>query len=189
MKKFILFMMLICSVSYSQSENIKARFLIAGALDFGGDDVGYVYFTDGTTQSINSGQGVAISIGGELDFLKTKGLFLRGTIGYKYVTTKAENAHIRLTRIPLELTANYNIVKRFWAGLGLTSHTGIKLNFDGLAQNEKFTSSLGTILKIGYGGLGISYTIMKYEGSYNDVYNANSFGLIFALPIKDKSWK
>ena len=189
MKKIIVLMLMVFSSGFSQNETLKTRFLITGALEFGGDELGYVFFNDGTSQSINSGQGGTIAIGGELDFPKTKGLFLRGTLGYKYVTTKADNVHIRLTRIPLELTANYNIAKKLWVGAGVLTHTGIKLNFDGLAQNEKFTSNAGLIFKIGYGGLGISYTGMKYKGSYNDVYNANSFGVFFSIPIKQKDWK
>lgn len=188
MKKIILLMLMVFSSAYSQNENVKARFLITGSLEFGGDKIGYVYFDDGSSQSINSGQGGTIAIGGELDFPNTKGFFLRGTLGYKYVTTKADNVHVRLTRVPLELTANYNIAKKFWIGTGVLTHAGIKLNFDGLAPNEKFTSNTGLIFRVGYGGLGISFTNMKYKGRH-DVYNANSFGMFFSIPIKEKKWK
>ncbi len=189
MKKILLLLLMNSFAAFSQNQNIKARFLINGALEFGGDDLAYVVYDDGHTQNINAGQGGTIAIGGELDFLKTKGLFLRGTLGYKYLTSSASNAHIRLTRIPIEISLNYNVVKKMWLGVGLVTHSGIKLNFDGLAENERFNSNLGTILKLGYGGLGISFTVMKYEGRYNDDYNANSFGLFFVIPIKSKEWK
>ncbi len=189
MYKIIIILLLTFLKNYSQNSNIKSRFLITGALEFGGDELGYVLFDDGSTQSINSGQGGTISIGGELELLKIKGLFFRGTLGYKYVTTKATNKNIDLTRIPIELSLNYNIVNKFWIGSGLLKHYNIKLDFDGLTENEQYTSNLGVILKIGYGGLGISYTLMNYKGRYQETYNANSFGIFFSIPLYDKNWK
>lgn len=189
MKKILFLIVLIYGCSFSQEEKVKANFLITGALELGGDKLGTIFFADGSTQNIYAGQGGTISIGAELNFLKTNGLFLRGTLGYKYVTTKADNVHIRLTRIPMELTANWNFSKKFWTGLGIVTHSSIKLKFDGLAKNENYQSSLGQIIKIGYGGIGLSYTIMSYKDRLNNKYSANSVGLIMVVPIPNKAWK
>lgn len=44
------------------------RFLVAAAMEFGGDPVAEIYFTDGNTQSVKAGQGVSLAVGGELQF-------------------------------------------------------------------------------------------------------------------------
>lgn len=188
MKKIIIALLFVNSL-FSQVKEGKTRFLITGSIEFGGDDLAYLYYEDGHTQSINAGQGGTISIGADFELSKRKDIFFRTTIGYKYLTSSADNVHVRLTRIPIELTANYNFAKKFWIGTGVVTHTGIKLNFDGLAPNEKYKTALGPILKFGYGGLGISYTIMSYKDQYGFKYSANSFGLNFAIPIPSKDWK
>lgn len=156
------------------------RFLLGASLEFGGDDVGIVYFADGSTQTINTGQGGTLFGGGQLQLNKNKTFFLRGSLGIKYVTTKADNANIRLTRIPLQLSVNYVPVKKLRFGVGMVTHQAIRLNFDGLGDNAKFTSTPGAILEIGHGLFGLSYTLMNYKDKNNAVYRANTIGITFS---------
>lgn len=52
---------------------------------------------------MRAGQGGYIAVSGQLEFAQVKNLLLRGSIGFKYNTTAAENANIRLTRMPITL--------------------------------------------------------------------------------------
>jgi hypothetical protein len=156
------------------------RFLLGGALEFGGDDIAEVYFMDGSTQKMNAGQGGTVFAGGQLALNKEGNFFLRGSIGIKYLTTKADNAHIRLTRIPLQASLNYFPVKKLRLAAGMVSHQAIRINFDGLGDNAKFTSAPGPVFEIAYAGFGLSYTLLTYKGTNESSFRANAIGITFS---------
>lgn len=181
MKRVILILLLspvfIINAQTTSTNQKPLRFLLGAALEFGGDNVAEVYFTDGSTQTLNSGQGGTLYAGGQLRLNKSEKLFLRGSASIKYLTTKADNAHIRLTRIPLQLSLNYIPVKKLRLATGIVSHQAINLKFDGLGQNAKFTSSPGLQFEAGYGLFALSYTLMTYKDANNASYNANAIGV------------
>lgn len=154
-----------------------ARFLLGAAFEFGGDNLAEVFFTDGSVQKMNAGQGGTLFAGGQVRLTKSEKLFLRGSVGIKYLTTKADNAHIRLTRIPLQLSLNYVPVKKLRLATGVVSHQAINLKFDGLGQDAKFTSSPGLQFEAGYGLFALSYTVMTYKDADKTSYRANAIGI------------
>lgn len=185
MKKLLLIPFLLLatlSTSFAQQEEEEKkqsplRFLIGAAFEFGGDEVAEIYFTNGETQSVKAGQGVSIALGGEYQFPKVEKLLLRGTIGYKYVTTQADNAHIRLTRIPLHLTANWMATEKIRLGAGVVTHRNINFKADGIGENATFDGATGAIFEVAYSGVGLSYTAMTYKDQNNYAYSANAIGL------------
>jgi hypothetical protein len=168
--------------AHSQDEtNYKPiRLLISGALEFGGDEVAEVLFTNGETQSVNAGQGGTISMGAQIQFPNVEKFLLRASIGYKYLTTQADNVHIRLTRVPMQLSANFMAAKKLRLGAGLVTHSGIKFNSGGLGGDMTYKSNLGPVFEIAYHGVGISYTALKYTDEVNKSYSANAFGITFS---------
>ncbi len=183
----------VTSFSYSTAQVVNApapektasplKFLINGALELGGDEVAEVYFTNGNTQSVNAGQGISFGVGGQLQIPKVEKLLLRGTIGYKYVTTAADNAHIRLTRVPIHLTANFMATPKLRLSAGLASHRGIRFEADEIGQDVTFKPASGPIFEIAYHGIGLSYTAMKYQDQDNISYAANAIGLTFSIAL------
>lgn len=163
------------------------QFLINGALELGGDAVATVGFTNGDSQNVNAGQGLSLGVGGELSMLKNHQLRLRGSIGIKYVTTAADNAHIRLTRIPMILTANWVIEDDWRIGAGIASHQAIRFNGGGIGPNFKLTSPAGPTFEVAYKGIGLSYTILTYTDEFGDSYDANSIGLTFSGVFSKKN--
>ena len=162
------------------------RFLVGGALELGGDEVAEVYFTNGNTQSVKAGQGGSIAVGAQLQIPSIEKLFFRATAGYKYVTTEADNVHIRLTRVPLHLTTHWMIAKKFHLGAGIASHHAIQFKADGIGEDIKFTSGVGPRIEIGYGGIGLTYTAMRYKDPRNNSYSANAIGVSFLALIPKK---
>lgn len=181
MKRFILIILfspVVLLQAQTKSNNQKPlRFLVGAALEFGGDNLSDIYFTDGSKQTMNAGQGGTLFAGGQLQLNKKENLFLRGSIGIKYLTTKADNAHIRLTRFPMALSINYLPVKKFRLATGIVTHQGINLKFDGLGQDAKFTSVPGLQFEAGYGVFALSYTAMTYKDANNASYRANAIGI------------
>jgi len=162
------------------------RFLITGGLEMGGDEVAKVYFTNGNTQSVKAGQGGSIALGGQLQLPKLERFLLRATVGYKYVTTAADNVHIRLTRVPVQFTGNWMATKKLRLGAGLAMHTGIKFKADGLGEDISFDGASGPTFEVAYSGIGLTYTAMTYRDSQNYTYAANAIGLSFSLTIPGK---
>ena len=183
MKKFVLIPAIVFAAfncAFAQEE-VKSqppvRLLLGGALELGGDKVAEVYFTNGDVQSVNAGQGISVAVGGQLQLPKIEKLLFRGTVGYKYVTTQADNAHIRLTRVPVILTANWMATEKIRVGAGLASHQAIRFNADGIGNDVTFKAATGPTFEIAYGVVGITFTAMKYKDNSNISYSANAIGL------------
>jgi hypothetical protein len=172
--------------SFAQSDERKVspvRFLIRGALDIGGDHVAEVYFTNGEKQSVKAGQGGSIAIGGEFQMPHAERLLLYATVGYKYVTTQADNVHIRLTRVPFLVTANWMLTKKLRLGAGVANHQAIRFKTDGLGEDISFGSATGPTFELAYSGIGLTYTAMTYKDQDKHSYSANAIGLSFILAI------
>ena len=192
MKKLLLISLLFIAGltnSFAQEGEKKStpvRFLIRGGLELGGDEVAEVYFTNGNTQSVKAGQGGTIAIGGQFQFSGLDKLLLRATAGFKYVTTAADNAHIRLTRIPINLTANWMVAKKLMIGGGLAMHRNIKFSADDIGPDIKFDGASGPMFEIAYSGIGLTYTAMTYKDDRNNKYAANAVGLFFTIALPNK---
>jgi opacity protein-like surface antigen len=191
-KKTLTLAVLLVIASYQLSAQDKAktvdvRLLLSGALEFGGDEVAQIYFTNGETQSVNAGQGGTVAVGAQFQFLKVPQFLLRTTLGFKYVTTQADNAHIRLSRLPIQATANWMITDKFRIGAGLVTHQNIRFKADGITQDIRFSSASGPVFEVAYRSVGLSYTLMTYKDQANVTYNANAFGVTFSGVIKKKA--
>ena len=192
MMKPLLSLLLACSAihfSYAQQPGTKGpavRFLVGGALEFGGDEVAKVYFTNGNEQSVNAGQGGSIAVGAQFQIPTAEKFLLRTTVGYKYLTTEADNVHIRLTRVPIIATANYMVLNKLRVGAGIATHQAIKFNAGGIGDNMTFSGAAGPTFEVAYAGIGLSYTAMKYKDNMNNSYSANAFGFTFSATFPNK---
>ena len=152
----------------------------------GGDDVAEIYFTTGETQSVKAGQGGSIAVGGEFQIPGVEKLLLHATVGYKYVTTKADNAHIRLTRVPIQVTANWMATKKLRIGAGLASHQAIRFKADGIMEDFKFASATGPTFEVAYSAIGLTYTAMTYKDKDKNAYSANAIGVSLTLALPNR---
>ncbi|AUP79240.1 hypothetical protein [Flavivirga eckloniae] len=175
----LLCLSLYSSYTYAQSENTSRSFraLIDFTGEFGGDAVAEVYYTDGDVKSVHAGQGVSIGIGGEFTVPKMQKLKFRGWIGYKILTVRASNADMALTRVPINLTANWMITNNIRIGTGLAMQTGIKFDADGLGDNINFNNASGLMFELAWRWIGLRYTLMEYKDGFEETYNANALGL------------
>jgi hypothetical protein len=165
---------------------LTAKFLIESGIEYGGDEILQVFFTNGGKQNMRAGQGGFIAFGGQLQFANVKQLMLRTSIGVKYNTTAAENANIRLTRLPIHLTPFWNINNDFRLGIGVTNHLSPKLKGDGFVPDVDYTSSVGPRFEFGYKSFALTYTSIKYEDKLGESFSASSFGasIYFTFPKK-----
>ena len=150
--------------------------------EFGGDAVATVLFTDGSEQDVNAGQGISLSVG--RFFRPNAGpLMYSAGLGYKYVTTKAENADITLTRFVLDARVDRGLANHLWIGAGPVLHVGTKLRTDGLGPNESYDPALGINFRFGWKALSVTYTMMSYKGELGGTYNASGIGFSGHYPF------
>lgn len=150
--------------------------VIGGAIEFGGDDIGRVFFTDGSSEDLTAGEGISLEIG--LFGRPSPAPFtLRGTVGFKYTTSQAENADINVNRLVLNVIGTHEI-GQFRVGGGITHHSNISFDSDGLGSDQDFDDALGLTLEIGWSWLVLSYTAIDYEPEgTNQEVDASNIGL------------
>lgn len=173
---------------FSQESNkaSAAKFLIEGGIEFGGDEILKVFFTNGEDQTMRAGQGGYLSLGGQFQIVKVKPLMLRAAIGLKYNTTAAENANIRFTRVPITLIPFWNINEDIRLGIGISSHQNVKLKGDGFVSDVDFRSNIGTRVEIGYKWVALAYTAINYTDELNKSVSANSVGMSVSFTFPNK---
>lgn len=165
---------------------LTAKLLIEAGIEYGGDEILQVFFTNGEDQTMRAGQGGYIAIGGELQISSIDQLMLRASIGVKYNTTAADNANIRLTRFPAHLTPFWKINDDFRLGIGVTTHLSPRLKGDGFIPDVAYTSAVGPRFEFGYKWIALTYTAISYEDGTGESFSASSIGasISFTLPNK-----
>lgn len=187
MKQLTYFTLCICALlcqapAFAQEAKkpTRLKLLLEGGLELGGDRIAEIYFTNGNTQSVRSGQGLVLGAGGELTFGGLQKFPLRASIGFKYVTTAADNAHIRLTRVPIQVTANWIVARSIRFGAGFVTHQAIRFKADGVGSDVSFKSSSGPVFEVAYKWAAFRFTAMSYRDQFGVDYSANAIGLIFS---------
>ena len=178
----IMFCFLLTGTAMSQDNPQKLTFSLGGGIDFGGDKIAEVYFTNGADQSVNAGQGA--SVYAALEYQLSKSFRIRTLAGFKYVTTAANNANIRLTRFPLQISGIVNLNKDWWLSAGLATQQGIRFKGDGFLDDLNLTTKGGAVFGLGYNSFFLTYTGMKYKDNRQNAYDASSIGLGFLIPLR-----
>jgi hypothetical protein len=149
--------------------------VLDATFEFGGDDVAEILFDDGSTQTITAGQGGTFSFGAE--YRPVPRLGLRGTLGWKFATSAADNVTVMFTRIPIEAVASWSLDEDWRIGAGLAHHASINFDFDGLAPNFGFDPATGATLELGWRWAALTYTAMQYTDEGGNTYDAGAVGI------------
>jgi hypothetical protein len=191
MKKIIfglhlVFLTTIQAFSQQVEGPLTAQLLIEAGIEYGGDEILQVFFTNGEAQTMRAGQGGYVNIGGELQFSSVKQLMVRASIGIKYNTTAADNANIRLTRFPVHLTPFWKINNDFRLGVGITTHISPNLKGDGFIPDIAYKSTVGPRLEFGYKRIALAYTAISYEDEFGKSFSASSIGASISFTFPNK---
>ncbi len=135
-----------------------------------------VLFINGDTQDVKAGQGLGVDAGVYYRFAESP-FPVRGTVGFKFVTTQAENADINMRRIPLQLIGSYHLDNGARMGVGVVRHNGVKFDADGIGTNIDFDDATGYTIELGWKWILLSYTGMDYTDDAGNDYSADNFGL------------
>ena len=157
----------------------RGGFLVQTDLEFGGDTVATVGFEDGDTQNVHAGQGISLGIGAYVRPSDRMPLEISGVIGFKYVTTAADNADINLSRTVLKLNATYWLDHDWFITAGLTHHMNPELDGDGFFEDISFDDATGVSAEVGWRWIALRYTKIDYSLPGFEDTDASSVGLSF----------
>lgn len=153
----------------------KFGWVLDATFEFGGEEVAEVIFTDGSRQSLTAGNGGTFSFGAE--YRPVPRLGLRGTLGWKFSTSAADNVNVMFTRFPIEGVASWSLNDDWRVGAGVSHHANINLDFDGLGPNLKFDPATGATLELGWRWAALTYTAMTYTDEFGNDYDASAVGV------------
>lgn len=172
---------LTCATSAAQADEPVKRggFLAQLDLDYGGDDLATLSFTNGETQNIKAGQGIAIGVGGYFRPVESTPFELQGILGYKVVFNASDNADIKVTRTTLQLNGIYRFANDWYAGGGYTMHMSPELDGDGFFEDVQFDDASGFTVEFGWKWIGLHYTTMDYSSPGFEDADASHFGIRF----------
>ncbi len=182
MKRFACMALCAIALGMASAANADAKrggFLMNFDLDYGGDDLVTLSFEDGDTQNVKAGQGVSLALGGWYRPSDSLPLELQGALGYKYVTTAASNADIKVTRTTLQLNAVYRFENDWYASAGLLRHMGPKLDGDGWFEDVEFDDATGFNVEFGWKWVGLHLTSIDYSADGYEDADAGSIGVRF----------
>ena len=148
-------------------------------LDYGGDDIATLAFTNGDTQNIKAGQGVAFGVGGWFRPAESVPFEIQGILGYKVVFNASDNADIKVTRTTLQLNGIYRFANDWYAGGGYTMHMSPELDGDGFFEDIEFDDANGFTFEFGWKWVGLHYTSMEYSSPGYEDADASHIGIRF----------
>lgn len=157
----------------------RGGFLVQTDLEFGGDTIATVAFEDGDTQNVRAGQGISLGLGGYLRPSATIPIEISASIGYKYVTTAADNADINVSRTTFKLNATYWFQNDWFVTAGLTHHMSPELDGDGFFEDIRFDDATGFSAEAGWRWIALRYTNIEYSHPAFEDIDASSIGLSF----------
>lgn len=156
---------------------VGGGFLVQMDAEFGGDKVLTVDFEDGDSQDIRAGQGLALDVGGYFRPSESVPIEIAGTIGYKFVTTAADNADVNLSRTVVKLNATYWFKNTWFVTAGLTHHMSPKIDGDGFFEDIEFDDATGFSAEVGWRWIALRYTNLTYELPGFEDTDASSIGV------------
>ena len=163
--------------SNKHDDTARGGFLVQTDLEFGGDEIATVAFTNGDDQSIYAGQGISLGIGGWFRPVESSQFQIQGVLGYKYAMTAASNADINVSRVVMKLNGVYPFADGWFVGAGITHHSSPELNGDGFFEDIAFDDATGFSAELGWKWVALRYTKIEYSSEFYEDVDASSIGL------------
>jgi len=129
-------------------------------LGLGGDWLGTVFYSNGTDEDMNAGDG--LSLGGGFVHRINSRFGVKYTATYNVWSATASNADILKSAFPIDIIPYYRTGDHK-VGLGLSYHFSPKMDWDGFFPNDEFDDAAGITLEYGFRWFTFSYTDIDYE--------------------------
>lgn len=111
---------LIALVAMGNAQARETNFLFGFSLDFGGDEVGRIVYTDGTKDTLNANDGASLFAG--VHYHVSDAWAVQALLGQKTGAVSAKNGSLEFQRVPLTLQVFNDLHPQHRVGGGLTYH-------------------------------------------------------------------
>jgi hypothetical protein len=137
----------------------------------GNNKLATLVYTDGTTSSVHAG-GLGYLYGGAELHPVGAPFALRGTVGFHWDTTGANNGNATFSRIPVEVVGMFEPIERIRFGAGVRYDSSVHMSASGAANgagmHQGFESAAGVVVKVEYRtfrevGIELGYTDIHYK--------------------------
>lgn len=145
--------------------------------DFGGEELGTVYYSDGSSASVKANNGIELNAGFIISNGEDSAFSTQMTLGYKSGGPRVWNRDVNWTAVPVEVIEYYSSGNTHM-GLGISYQINPQLNVSLPSVNftNKYNNAIGLVAQIGWAparehySIDLRYTAIKFQLS--DVQNA-----------------
>lgn len=156
----------------STKESPETEWVVGLGIDLGGEVLGTVVYTDGTSAPVKANNGVFVNVGAILANGKNSPFSTQMTVGYKYGGPKGLGGDVTWSAIPLEVIEYYR-ASSLRMGLGLAYHLRpqLSVNLPASSSTDKYNNAIGFIAQIGWApakehySVDLRYTSIKFQSS------------------------
>ena len=154
--------------------------LVSGGYDFGGDKLLEIEYFDGSVDTLRTGQGFNLNIGGELRPNASKDFSLRGTAGFRFSSNRESDVDATIYSFPIELSANWYPSRNLRFGVGYVEHLNTTLDSRDFGDTN-FEDASGPKYEIAYKGFAVTFTNIDYRDQDGFKYSADTVGLSYSI--------
>jgi hypothetical protein len=141
-------------------ESQPIEWVIGLGMDFGGEELGKLYYTDGSSASVKANNGVAINAGAIIPNGKNSPFSTQITLGYKLGGPRGEGGDVTWSAIPLEVIEYYR-AGNLRTGLGISYQIRPQLSVSLPTSNytDTYNNAIGFIAQVGWAPVREHYSI------------------------------
>lgn len=154
------------------NETQAIEWVIGLGADFGGEELGKLYYTDGSSASVKANNGIAFYIGGVVPNGNDSAFSTQVTLGYKFGGPRGTNGDITWSAIPLEGIEYYRVNSlRLGLGLSYQIKPQLSVNIPASSYTNRYDNAIGLIAQIGWApvkghySIDLRYTSIKFQPS------------------------
>jgi hypothetical protein len=148
------------------------QWMIGIGFDFGGDELGSVTYSDGSTASVKANNGIVVNIGTLISNGKDSAFSTQVSVGYKSGGPRLWNRDVNWSAIPIEIVEQYNSRNmRIGAGISYQLNPQLKVNVPTANFTTQYDNAIGLIAQIGWMpskehySIDMRYTAIKFQVS------------------------
>jgi len=147
--------------AYAEEPSDSLSLFVQGGYDFGGDKLLEIEYLDGSVDTLRTGQGFNLAVGGELRPGGANNFSLRGSAGFRYTSNRESDVEASIYSFPIELSANLYLNRDLRLGVAYVEHLNPTLDsFD--FGDINFEDASGPKYEIAYKGFALTYTNIDY---------------------------
>ena len=151
-------------------ESQPIEWVIGLGMDFGGEELGKLYYTDGSSASVKANNGIAINAGAIIANGKNSPFSTQITLGYKFGGPRGDGGDVTWSAIPLEVIEYYR-ANNMRTGLGISYQIRpqLSVNLPASSYTDSYNNAIGFIAQVGWApvrehySIDLRYTSIKFQ--------------------------